>query len=147
MKSFEIKQVNSSDIEAMEEIAKVCCESNLADGIGSEVDAYLDEMKATWNGDYILVMYLDGEAVGVSSDSQIGDCLTIWVAPENRGKGIEDSLLYSMESLYRHNGVSKASAPVEMSEWLNGLLQRNGYVYRGGDELVKQLRTEPALVV
>lgn len=147
MRIFEIKQVFSTDNEAMKEIARVRSASNRADGIGGEVDTMLEEMKATWNGDYILVMYLDGEAVGVSSDSQIGDCLTIWVAPENRSKGIEDALLFAMEALYRQHGVSKASAPIELPEWLNELLQRNGYVYRGGDELSKNLSRETALVV
>lgn len=144
MKSFEIRRVFLTDDGMLEEIARVQSASNIADERyknSEDVDVLVGELKQNSDKDYMLMAYFGDEAIGYVSDSFLGECLSMWVKPEHRDNGVEETLLSSIEVLLRMNGVSEVSSPIDQIEWLNVLLHKNGYIYLGGDYLEKNLRS------
>jgi hypothetical protein len=147
MKFFEIKQIESTNLAAMAEVARVLESSSTADGLTGDYDYHLSEIEATWNGDYIFIAYLGGNAIGVVSDSSLGEALDVWVVLEHRNQFVEDALMSAIEAFCCLNGKSKLEAAAGQSrEWVNELLHSRGYIFRGGDFVAKMLQ-EPVPVV
>lgn len=146
MRSFEIKQVFLTDSDAVEVVARVQSASNIADGINGacavDVELLIEELTEWGDQEYVLLAYLDGEAIGCAEGFHDSSALAMYVLPEYRGQGIENVLLPAIEAIYRLNGVTVAAAGVAQADWLSELLQDNGYRYQlfnYDDMLVKDL--------
>lgn len=154
---FEVRVLSPDDWELWRELrlralaeAPYAFSSTLADwqGDGDSADRWRGRLGIS--GSYNVVVALDGQPVGMASGvpgevDAVVELISMWVAPEARGRGVGDELLQAIASWARGVGARELRlAVVADNPAAVGVYQRNGFHLTGefGDLMADGVRCE-----